>query len=271
MLRKIAFATLAVAAGLFVLSHTRLASYGGTAWKKVRESTKKQVPLEFEIDRIRHEVTQLVPDMQKNLSVLAEEIVAVQNLREDIDRTRVSLNNQKERIHAMKEELKRGSERVSYDGRSYSAHRVREVLATDLAAAQRCEQELRSKEQLLEAKERALDAAREQLASMKSQKQELELQIEQLQAELKTVRLAQTRSKFQLDDSRLAHIKGSLAEIRNRLKAQKVQMDLAGEFAQDFVPAERKVKSSEQVIREVEAYLSDTSKDDAKVAAEPRN
>lgn len=271
MLKKIAFAVLAVAAGLFLFSHTRLASYGGTAWKKVREATKQQVPLEFEIERIRHEVAQLIPDMQKNLSVLAEEIVAVQNLKEEIDTTRVNLNKQKDRIHALKEDLKRGSERVVYDGRPYSVNRVRELLSRDLTAAQRCEQEIRSKEQLLEAKERALDAAREQLASMRSQKQELEVQVAQLEADVKTVRLAQTRSQFQLNDSRLSHIKGSLADLRSRLKVQQTHAILLGEFANDVIPVEKKAKSSEQLISEVETYLGENPKDESRVAAESRN
>lgn len=268
MLKKIAFATVAVAAGLFLLGQTRVASYGCTAWKKIRQETKKQVPIEFEIERLRHEVTQLVPDMKKNLSVIAEEIVAVQNLREDIDRMRASLDRQREQIRAMKDDLKSGTERVMFNGRLYSASLVREKLAGAVSAAQLADKEVTTKEQVLEAKERALDAAREQLASMRAQKQHLELEVAQLEADLKTVRLAQTRSKVQFDDSRLAHIKASLADLRTRLKVERTELDLAGEFA-DGAPV-FKAKTNEQVIKEAEAYLGEDRDAGAKVAVEKR-
>src|SRR5947209_1557328 len=96
MLKKIAFATLAVAVGLFVTGHTRLSSYGGTAWKKIQAGVKHQVPVEFEIDRLKNEVSQLVPDMRRNCTTIAEEMVAVHNLKEDIQTTRVNLTKQKE-------------------------------------------------------------------------------------------------------------------------------------------------------------------------------
>lgn len=265
MLKKIGFLTLMVAAGLFIISQTRVGSYGGTAWKKVKDATKKQVPIEFEIERLRHEVAQLVPDVKNQLSGIAEEMVAVQNLREEIEVTKVNLNKQQESLRAMKDDLKNGIVPVSTSGRPYSANFVREKMARDLASCQRCEKEVKTKEQLLEAKERALDAARERLASIKGQKEELEIAIENLEAELKTVRLAQTRSKFEFDDSRLAHIKQSLADLKTRLQVERKTGELYGEFANDLPTAEPKAKSSDQVIHDVEAYLGDTSKEDGKV------
>jgi len=268
MLRKIGFLTLMAAAGLFILSQTRVGSYGGTAWKKVRNATKNQIPIEFEIERLRHEVAQLQPDMKNQLSGIAEEMVAVQNLREEIDSTKTSLSKQKEILRAMADDLKRGITPVSYStGRPYSATYAREKLDRDLAGCKRCEQEVKNKEQLLEAKERALDAARERLASVKGQQKDLEVAIAGLEADLRTVRLAQTRSKFEFDDSRLAHIKQSLADLKTRLQVEKKTSELYGDFANDAAPAsEPKAKSSDQVIHDVEAYLGDNSQEDGKVA-----
>jgi chromosome segregation ATPase len=257
-----------VAAGLFVWSKTNLGSYGCAAWKKVKVSAVNQVPLEFEIDRLRNEVTRLVPDMRKNLSVIAQEMVAVENLKEDIANTNANLDKQREKIRAMKENLKKGVTPIVYNGRSYRPDRVRDILTTELAACQRAEEAIKHKEQLLEAKEKSLDAAREQLESIKGQKQQLEVELARLEAEVKTLRVAQTRSKIQLDDSRLAQIKGSLAEVRNRLKAELYETDLAGRFNQDGDAVETKAPSNDDVIRNVEAYLGETSKN--KVTADRR-
>ena len=81
---------------------------------------------------------------------------------------------------------------------------------------------------------------------MRDQKQDLEVQIAQLEADLKNVRLAQTRCKVQLDDSRLAEIKRSLADLRNRLKVEKTQAELEGEFANDPISVDKQVPAGQR-------------------------
>jgi hypothetical protein len=74
----------------------------------MRVSANKQVPVEFEIERIKGQVAKLVPDMKKNLGAIAEEMVAVENLREEIARTRVKLEDQKQNILTMTADLETG-------------------------------------------------------------------------------------------------------------------------------------------------------------------
>lgn len=252
--------------GMFLLSTTGLGSYTSTWFHKMKGTVKKQVPLEFEIERVRNEVTKLVPDMKKNLSAIAEEMVAVENLKDEIQTTKANLKQREKELKAMSRAVEAGTVKVVYEGREFSTARINEKLSRDFGSYKRCEAEVKSKEQLLEAKERSLEAAREQLASMRSQKQELEVQIAQLEAEVKTVRLAQTKNKFQLDDTRLAQCKSTLAEIRTRLNVEKKMNELDGEFANDFIPAEKKTVSGKDLAKEVNSYLDGET--DSKVAAQ---
>jgi len=269
MFKKIGIAAVVVAVVLFLLNSTMLGSYTGTAWSKIHGSFKKQVPLEFEIERIKHEIAQLVPDMKKNLSSVAEEMVAIDNLKDQITDARTNLDAQKASIMTMTEDLDKGVKVINYKGVDYSATRIREKLAKDFNSYQRCEKELKTKEQLLDVRERGLEAAREQLASIRSQKQELEMQVEQLEVELKNVRLAQTRNKFHFDDSRLAHCKSILADIKNRLKVEKTQEELSGQFANDpTIAVEQKVKSTPELSREIKAYFNGNTESPDKVAAD---
>lgn len=269
MCKRIGIAAVVVAVVLFLVNSTMLGSYTSTAWSKIHGSFKKQVPLEFEIERIKHEIAQLVPDMKKNLSSVAEEMVAIDNLKEEIADKRANLQVQKASIMAMTEDLDKGLKVISYKGVDYSATRVREKLAKDFRSYQDCEKNVKVQEQLLEAKERGLDAAREQLGTIKAQKQELETQVAQLEAELKAVRLAQTRNKFHFDDSRLAHCKAILADIRNRLKVEKTQEELSGQFANDPTIAVEKPKSTPELSREIKAYFQGDESPD-KVAADKK-
>lgn len=266
MCKKFAAVAAAILAGFVVLQWTGLNSYTSTAWGKIRGQVKSSVPLEFEIERVRNEVAQLVPDMKKNFSIIAEEMVAVENLQKEIAVTRGNMEKQRQNILTMKEDLKKGTTTIVYDGRPYSADRVREKLERDYATFKVAEAELRTREQLLEAKERSLEAAREQLASLKAQKQELEIQVAQLEAELKTVRLAQTKNKVHFDDSQLARCKETLAEIRNRLNVERKTSELEATYTSDPIPVEKKAKSSNELIKEIESHLG--SETGSKVAVD---
>jgi hypothetical protein len=260
MMKKIGIAALLVAVGVFAWNKTNAGSYIHTLWDKCKTKASKQVSLEFEVERIRKDIDRLIPDMKKNLGVLAQEMVAVENLREEIASTRVNLDKQKVRLREMKQALESDVTPVVFNGRTYTAPRLREVLVTDLASCQRVEEALNHKERLLEAKERAVESAKEQLATIRAQKQELEVQLAQLEAEIKTVRIAQAKSKIQLDDSRLAQVKNSLAEVRNRLRVEVRELELNGQFATEpTVAEEARVRTNDDVIRDVEAYLNGTT------------
>jgi chromosome segregation ATPase len=271
MWKKIIFGAVAGVVVLALLANTRcgakVTSFLGTAWDKATIDAEKQVPLEFEIERLRHETAQLVPDMKKHLGVIAEEMVAVDNLRQQIKESRGKQALRKQNILTMTADLKAGQERIIYDGREYSARRVKEKLEQDLAAFDRAESELKTAEQVLEAREKSLDVAREQLAVLKSKKQELELKLAELEAKVKMLRLAQSKSKVQVDDSRLAHIQASIADLENRLKVENTKLTLE-EQVSDPIPVEKKAKSTNEVIKDVEARFGDGQKADSKIAAD---
>src|SRR5712692_1463237 len=106
MFRKIAIAALAVVGGLFILNSTHLGSYAKTAWKKVKATAKAQIPLENQLEVIRYEVSQFMPELRKQVSGLAAETVAVQSLRHEVTDIRASLDKQRSKIVAMRDELK---------------------------------------------------------------------------------------------------------------------------------------------------------------------
>jgi chromosome segregation ATPase len=271
LIRKIGVGAVVVAGGLMVLSWLGLSSYPATAMEKVRNSFKKQVPLEFEVERLRYLVTQLVPDMKKNLGNIAEMMVSLDNLRDDVADSRTNLKRQKDQVLAMTKELETGTTTVLYRGKEWGATQLREKLDNDFAAYQQAEAELKTKELLLEAKEREVAAAREQMASIKKQKQEMEIELARLEAEIRTVRAAQSRSKFQIDNSSLAKCKATLADLRNRLKIERTTTQLQGEFGgDDDVVVQKKGKSSKELTRQIKSYFNEPATSEGKVAADQK-
>jgi len=259
MFKKIAIASVIVVAGLVLIAKTSVGSYVHTGWKQLKAGTKNQIPLEFEIERAKDEVSQLVPDMNKYFNEMAHEVVALDSLKEDISRTRANLDLQKKNILVMKDDVqgKSDTQKVSYGGTAYTVERVRTKLAKDWEAYKASEVSLKAKEQLLEAKETSLVAAREKLGAMRSKKEQLEVQIAQMEAELKTLRVAETRGSFKIDDSRLARIESSLADIRTRIKVAAKAAELEGEFKSDMIPVQEKVQVND-VLKDIDNHFGKT-------------
>jgi chromosome segregation ATPase len=269
MFKKLVVTAVAIGAGVFLLRSTHLGGYARTAWAKARTTVQGQIPLEFQLETIRNEVTQLVPDMRRNINAVARESVAVDSLREEVVAIRTNLDKQRELVRNMTEELRNGKTQVvSFRDRKYSTERFQEKLAMELLGAKQCADNLKAKEQLLEAREKGLEASKAQLNSMRSQKATLEVQIAQLEAELKNLRLAQCKSEFQLDDSRLSHIKAALADVRNSMKVAKVSATMYSDFDNEFKAAEgTQVKSKAELVKEAQEFLGH---DGEFVSADPK-
>jgi len=265
MMKKVGAVILGVVAAMWVLNCTRVGSYTCTAWKQLREEASKQVSVEFELKRLKNEVAQLEPDINKNRSIVAEEIVAVEKLREDVDGARTKLVKQKDEMRRIVAELKSGTEKIVYNGREFSADRVRERLDQDVDSAARAEKALKSKERVLEARERILEANKKKLQAMREEKDKLTEQIAVLEAEYKEVQVRQTQSRVQIDDSRLAEIKKSLEGLRTRVKVEKTELDLAN----NTDGGEEKAKTNTEVVRKAEQFLQG-DKEETKVAAEDK-
>jgi chromosome segregation ATPase len=256
MMKKIGIASVVVLAGLILVTTTSLGSYAKLAIKKAKEGVKSQVPPEVEIERIRDEISQLGPDMNKHLNALAQEMVQIERLREDVKQTRANLDVQKKYILQMREDLKNKSETefIDYGGNRYTAAKVKTKLSRDWESYKQGEASLKAKEDLLEAKEQSLASAREQITAMKVRKEQLEVQVAQLEAELKNLRLTEARGCVKFDDSRLAHIESSMSEIRDRVNVAKRTAELSAEYQSDFIPVEKKVQTAD-VLKEIDSHF----------------
>lgn len=256
MCKKFAMFTGVVVALLAVLSVTKVGSYMATGWGKFEKRAANSVPIEFEIERLKNQVGQLIPDMRKHLSTVAEGMADVERLNRDITTTKANLDEQKTRLVQMAKDLETQETQFIYAGKIYSREIVAKKLEADYKSYNRVLNEVKTKEQLLSIKQRELDAAREQLTTIKDQEQQLKVQIAELEAELKTVRLAETKSKFQIDDSRLSDVKRSIEQLRFRLDAERKKAELDAEFfGNEFVqgvdkPAARPVSEVAREIRE---------------------
>lgn len=258
MFKKMVIASLAVLAGLIIWHKTNVGSYVHFAFKKAKESAAKSVPLEWEIERLREEVANLVPDMKKQLTSIAEEKVAIDRLRKEITLARTNLKEQEENIKTMRTDIRTGDAKITYGNVTYTAERIKEKLARDWQTFRLAEENTANKEKLLEARESSLGAALQKLAEMKTRKEQMEVQVAQLELKLKELRVAQTKNQFHVDDTQLSKCQQLLDDIQCRIESEATASALEGQFATDQIPVGDKVKTT-KAIEEIDARFGEVN------------
>jgi peptidoglycan hydrolase CwlO-like protein len=192
-------------------------SYLRTSAGYVSDAAQESVPIEFQIDRARGMIKDLVPEVRKNMQVIAKEEVEVKKLEEQIAQTQTRLAKEKEQLLRLKTDLASGKSNFTYASRSYSVEQVKTDMANRFERYKTGEATLASLEQMLTARQRSLEAARQKLEGMLAAKRQLAVEVENLEARLQMVAAAQSTSAYQFDDSRLGQAKELIAKLRTRL------------------------------------------------------
>jgi hypothetical protein len=245
----------AVAAVLSTLAFGRdVFSYAKTFGSSAREAIKAEVPIEFEIQRARDMVANLVPDIRKCMHVIAEEEVNVEHLSKEIARAETDMNKQKDEILALHRDVDQGRQTYQYASRVYTSHEVKRDLAARFERYKTAETTLASKRQILTAREKSVSAAREKLDGMLASKRDLEVQLENLDARLKTVQAAQTASSVQLDDSQLARAKKLIGELNKQLDVTQKMLDADGKFT-GLIPVDAANPVPEDLSSQIDEYF----------------
>jgi chromosome segregation ATPase len=238
-------------------------SYVGTTVGWVTDSVKNSVPVDFEIERARGMIANLVPDIRKNMHTIAKEEVEVEQLAEQMAELEGRLGKDRTELMRLRTDLTSGRDVFRYAGRNYGADEVKLDLARRFERFKTGDATLGSLKDMHRARERSLEAAREKLDGMLAAKRQLEVDVEHLEARLKMVEAAQTTSNYNFDDSQLSRAKQLVSDLRTRLDVAERLVNSEGYF-NDEIPLDEPV--SDNILDEVTEYFRST--DDVPQVAE---
>jgi len=205
-------------------------SYVRTSAGYVKDSVHESVPIEFQIERARNMIQDLVPEVRKNMHVIAKEEVEVKRLEEQIAGAEANLEKEKGRLMQLKSDLGSGKGAFQYAGRSYTAEQVRTDLANRFERYKTSDATLGSLRQIHQARQQSLEAARQKLEGMLASKRQLQVEVENLEARMQMLAAAKATSQFEFDDSRLGRVKELISDLRTRLDVADRLMDAQNEF-----------------------------------------
>ncbi|NUQ63397.1 MAG: hypothetical protein HUU20_13040 [Pirellulales bacterium] len=238
-------------------------SYVTTSTGYLKDSVKDSVPIEFQIERARRMIHDLVPEIRKNMYVIAKEEVEVERLQRQIADAAANLSQDKAEVMRLKTDLTSDRKTFVYAGRTYSTDQVKADLASRFDRYKTAEATLASLQDIHRARERSLDAARQKLEGMLASKRQLQVEVENLEARLQMVAAAQTTSNYNFDDSKLGRVKELIADLRTRLDVAERMVNAEGYF-HDEIPLEK--TPPENIVEQVTEYFEQAPAESAGLA-----
>ena len=192
-------------------------SYVSSSAKSVQDAVKDAVPVEFELSRARDLLDEIIPEMHANIRLIAQEEVEVAALKNDIEKSKESMLEEKARIAKLRESLEVQQAAYYFGDKQYSRTYVKEDLENRFERFKESELILASKEKLLNTRENSLQAAMNVLEQTRAQKRLLEDKIESLASQHRLVKAASIKSDIKVDNSKLAQTEKLISQIQKRL------------------------------------------------------
>ena len=228
---------IAATAIAFVFSGTATWSYLSTASNKLVSAAKDAIPIEFEIDRARTLVEEMLPQIRKTIRVVATEEVELARLSGQINDGRRELVANRGQIKTVRETLDRKQEFYVFDSQRFSPEDLRQDLATKFNRYRRYESEIASLESIREARKISLKAARTKLAQLVEAKNQLTLQVEELHSQWAATQAHGERSPFAIDRTTESQAKRAIEHVRGRIAVAeqilKTEIAVAGQIETD--------------------------------------
>jgi len=230
-------------------------SYLRTFGGQVRNAVKSEISVEFELDRIRDEVNNLVPEIRRHMTIVAEQSVDVKDLERDLTGKEGSLGKQKEAILALRSDLESPRKSFTYRSVSYTRTEVESDLAHRFESFCSAEQGVKRDGQILAAQRDTLRANQKKLDTMLSRKQDLVVMVAQLEARLKQVQAAEAINSIEIDDSRLAHVEKMIKEMNHALDVRESVLETEGSVLGRIPVNEEVAPARGDIVGEIDSHF----------------
>ena len=241
-----------------------LASYLSSGSRMLQTSVKDSVPIEFQLTRARDLVNDLVPEMQANVRLVAQQEVEIAALREEISTAHASLDTERTKLAKLRKCLDTQDVSFAIGNATYSRDQVKTELARKLDLVRESEVVLSGKDRLLQNRQQSLAAAMQMLERTRSQKAELEGQIAALDSQHRLVQAASVGSGSRIDTSKLAQTQKLIADIKKQLDVSERVLAHESRFVDPMVID---VVDEKDVTRAADEYLADKGVNVEKQAA----
>jgi hypothetical protein len=258
-------AGLTIAGG--VLFGRDLSSYLTSGTRSVRGVVQDNVPIDFQLRRARDLVDDIIPEMQANVRIIAQQEIEIESLKKDINDSERALSEEKVRVSKVRDCLNTERASFNFNDHSYTREQIKEDLGRRFDTVKEAEVVLSGKRRLLDNREKSLTAAMQVLDKARSQKVMLEGQIAALEGQYSLVKAASTGSHngLNIDNSKLAQSQKLIDQIKKQLDVAERVLSHESRFIE---PIQIDGVSEKDLVTQVDEYLKPASSTTADKPAE---
>ena len=230
-----------------------LYSYLSSGSRLLRTAATDSVPMDFQLARARDLVNDLVPEMQANVRMVAQQEVEIASLREEINNAHASLDAERGKLTKLRQCLATQDVSFTIGNASYSRDQVSTELARKLDLVREADVVLAGKDRLLKNRQQSLAAAMQMLERTRSQKSLLEGQIASLESQHRLVQAASVGSGATIDTSKLAQTQKLIADIKKQLDVSERVLAHESRFVEPMVID---TLDEKEVTKQADEYLA---------------
>jgi chromosome segregation ATPase len=244
------------AGALFLVFGISAPSYVRTAYHKARDTAKSRIPAQFEIDRARDAIANLEPAIIENRETLARAEVDVEHLQNEIATTQANLAVERRELLSLRDSVKNGELRLAGHVK-VSPEEINANLASRIDHYKAVARVLEEKEATLKARQKAVSAARLEMTNLVAAKRDLMTKVDGIEARLRMIEATQAKNEFNFDDSALARVKQTVADLEKRVEVKARVAEIEGRFSDGGLPI---LEPGRDVIREIDAEFGAPAK-----------
>jgi len=249
----------ALAGAGFLVFGTDLFSYAKSGKKLFQTSVKETIPVEFEIQRARDLLDDLIPEMHANLRTVAQEEVEVASLEKEVRSDTEQVTAERAQIQKMR----RGLDAIPTSAASDSSRGSLEDMSIRFERFRTAELLLAGKEKLLQNRKKSLQAAIQRLEKTRLARVELAAQIEALEGQFRLIQ-TQGSSDLRIDTTKLAQTQRVLGDLKKRLEIAQRVLERESQLSDPF-PVKKVTR--EGLAEEIDAFFEKESTPLAPAAA----
>jgi len=259
MLKKLLIATVAVIAGMVVL--TKVTKITPTVlFGDCCRSIRQMVPPEVQLKQLKADIDNIDKEIDKNLGTLARMATEVDQFKDSLDHNRDRQAYLRTDISDLHKCLKDQAERVVFRGRKCDADDLTRRLEMEVTEYTCLKEKVKVQEKICTEKKRTLAAAKDRITAMRNEQERLKVLAVRLEHELELVRMKQIQNQVtDFDDSALSRAQQNAKDVESRLREIEKLIEFKKEFGRtDTTTLESiKGKSREEVLHSAKAALQD--------------
>src|SRR5436305_5083156 len=162
--KVIKYSVLTLAGGALITSlllGSEAMSYVRSSTRSVRMAVKDNIPVEFQLRRAHDLLDDILPEMQANVRMIAQQEVEIDAAKGDVAIAQKSLAEETARIQKLRSSLASDQTSFTFGDATYSREHLKQELARRFDRFREAEASLKAKQKLLEERQRSMVAAEE--------------------------------------------------------------------------------------------------------------